>query len=118
MQLDPQLMLINGELVAAASGRTFDNVNPANETLLGQVPDAGIEDVERAIGTARRAFDTTSWAPNVDLRRRCLDQLQQELLADVDLIRAAETAEVGMPITLGHALGVDGPIANLATGPS
>jgi len=34
-------MLIDGELVPAASGKQFDNVNPATEDVLGQVVDAG-----------------------------------------------------------------------------
>jgi aldehyde dehydrogenase (NAD+) len=110
----PQQMLIDGALVGAASGKTYANLNPATEEVLGQVPDAGVEDVERAIAAARRAFDTTAWSTDIELRQRCLRQLQEQLLADVDLIRDAETAEVGMPVSLGHAIGVDGPIANLS----
>jgi len=34
-------MLIDGELVEAASGRRFNNVNPATEEVLGEVADAG-----------------------------------------------------------------------------
>ena len=34
-------MLIDGELVLADSGKTFDNVNPATEETLGEVADAG-----------------------------------------------------------------------------
>jgi aldehyde dehydrogenase (NAD+) len=33
-------MLIDGELVEAASGKRFDNVNPATEEVLGEVADA------------------------------------------------------------------------------
>ncbi len=55
-------MLIDGELVDAASGQQFDNINPATEEVLGQVADAGHEDMDRAIAAARRAFDETDWA--------------------------------------------------------
>ena len=37
-----QRMLIDGELVEADSGRRFDNINPATEEVLGQVPDGAI----------------------------------------------------------------------------
>lgn len=33
-------MLIDGELVLADSGKTFDNVNPATEEVVGRVADA------------------------------------------------------------------------------
>ncbi len=47
-------MLIGGELVEAASGKRFDNVNPATEEVLGEVADASAEDMGRAIAAARR----------------------------------------------------------------
>ncbi len=62
-----------------AGGQTFGNVNPATEELLGQVADASVDDMQRAIGAARRAFDHTDWPTNRALRRRCLEQLQHAL---------------------------------------
>jgi aldehyde dehydrogenase (NAD+) len=55
-------MLIDGELVASADGGEFDNVNPATEEVLGQVADGTADDMRRAIGAARRAFDETDWS--------------------------------------------------------
>ena len=52
-----QRMLIDGKLVEARSGNLFDNLNPATEEVLGQVADAGHEDMDAAIAAARRAFD-------------------------------------------------------------
>jgi aldehyde dehydrogenase (NAD+) len=51
---------IGGEWVPAASGRTFENRNPANrDDLVGVFADSGPEDVERAVAAAREAF--RSW---------------------------------------------------------
>ena len=33
-------MLVNGELIGSDSGRTFGNINPATEEVLGQVADS------------------------------------------------------------------------------
>ena len=52
-------MLIDGELVEAASGKRFDNVNPASEEVLGQVADVSADDMRRAIAAARRASSTS-----------------------------------------------------------
>jgi aldehyde dehydrogenase (NAD+) len=48
---------IGGRWVAAASGKTFENRNPADQTeLIGHFADSGPEDVERAVAAAREAF--------------------------------------------------------------
>ena len=65
-------MLIDGELVEAASGKRFDNVNPATEEVLGEVADAAADDMQRAIAAARRAFDETDWSTNHAFRQQCL----------------------------------------------
>ena len=53
-------MMIDGELMLAESGKTFDNINPTNEEVLGQVADASPGEMQRAIAAARRAFDQTN----------------------------------------------------------
>ncbi|GGL41738.1 aldehyde dehydrogenase family protein [Nocardia jinanensis] len=110
MELDQQRMLIDGELVGATGGREYGNVNPANEEVIGPAPDATAADVERALAAARRAFDEGRWAGDIEFRRHCLTQLQDELRADLDTIRAAHTAEVGMPVGLAQTVGVDAPV--------
>ena len=72
-------MLIGGDLVEAASGKTFDNINPATEEVLGPVADASAEDMRAAIGAARTAFDETDWSTNRALRKRCLEKLHDAL---------------------------------------
>ena len=103
-------MLIDGELVGAASGRTFNNINPATEEVIGVAPDADATDVELAIGAARRSFDRTAWSTDVDLRRHCLIQLQDALRAEAETLRAMVVAESGSPVRLTHAVQLDGPI--------
>ena len=45
-------MLIDGELVDAASGALFDNSSPATGAVLGVTAAAGEPDMDRAIGAA------------------------------------------------------------------
>ena len=44
--------LVNGEWVAAASGNTFDVVNPVNGKVIGSVPDMNADDTQKAIDAA------------------------------------------------------------------
>ena len=103
-------MLIDGELVESRSGRRFANVNPATEEVLGEVADAGREDVDAAIAAARRAFDGTAWPANRELRKRCLMQLYEALLGERDQLRAELIAEVGAPVAIMGGLQLDGAL--------
>ena len=105
-------MLIDGELVAAADGGEFDNVNPATEEVLGQVADGTAGDMRRAIGAARRAFDETDWSVNKELRARCLLQLQEAIEAEVEEFRSELVAEVGTPVAVTYMAQLDWPLAD------
>ena len=104
--MDPERrLLINGELVAAASGRVYDNINPATEEVIGQVADAGTEDMERAIAAARRAFDESDWATNHDFRLKCLQQLRDGLKAVEGDFKEQIAAETGAPLFICGDMG-------------
>ena len=106
-------MLIDGELVDAASGATSANVNPATEEEIGQVADAGTDDMERAIAAARRAFDETEWANDPELRKRGLRQLQDALGKERERLRPQIVAEVGAPLMLTYAIQQDSCIDDM-----
>jgi len=111
-------MLIGGELVEAASGKRFDNLNPATEEVLGQVADGSAEDMRRAIAAARRAFDETSWPTDRKLRRLCLEQLQQALEEDREAMRGELVAEVGSPVIITYGPQLDAPLAEALVWPT
>ena len=106
-------MLIDGELVDAASGATFANVNPATEEVIGQVADGGAEDMDRAIAAARRAFDESDWATNHELRQRGLRQLHEALGKERETLRPQIVAEVGAPLMLTYAIQQDSCIDDM-----
>ena len=49
----PHKLLIDGEWVEAASGKTFETLNPATEEVLAEVAHGQAEDIDRAV--TRRA---------------------------------------------------------------
>jgi len=100
-------MLIDGKMVDAASSKTFDNVNPATEEVIGQIADGAVEDVDRAVSAARRAFDETDWSTNRAFRKKCLEQLQAALDRHREDLRPLIVAEVGSPIALTHVVQMD-----------
>jgi aldehyde dehydrogenase (NAD+) len=114
---EPRL-LVDGKLVEALSGRTFDNVNPATEEVLGEVADAGQEDMDAAIGAARRAFDETDWSTNPKFRQRCIMQLQGALESEQEELRAELVAEVGTPVLLTYGPQLDAPLSEALAWPA
>src|SRR5262245_39465822 len=97
-------LLIDGKLTDAEGGAVYDNINPANEEVIGVSADASTGDVERAIAAARSAFDETDWSRDVALRARCLRQLHEAFLEHKDELIEITIAEVGAPRML-----MDGP---------
>ncbi|HSK35658.1 MAG TPA: aldehyde dehydrogenase family protein, partial [Actinomycetota bacterium] len=54
-------LLIGGRWVEPVSGKRFKTINPATEEVLAEVAEAGEEDVEAAVKTARGAY-TKVWS--------------------------------------------------------
>jgi aldehyde dehydrogenase (NAD+) len=106
-------MLIDGRLVPARGGRSYENVNPATEEVIGRVADATPEDMDAAIAAARRAFDSTGWSRDLAFRARCLRQLQAGLVKHREELRPQIVAEVGTPILLTYAVQQDSAIQDM-----
>ncbi len=105
-------LFIGGALVPGGAG-LFPTVNPATEEVLGTAADADVGDMDRAIDAARRAFDTTAWSADTDLRVRCLRQLRAAMGDHIEELRAITMAEVGAPRMLTAAAQLEGPVQDL-----
>jgi acyl-CoA reductase-like NAD-dependent aldehyde dehydrogenase len=55
-------LLIGGEFTDAASGETFDSIDPSTGDPFAKVAKGGPEDARRAVEAARKAFDEGPWA--------------------------------------------------------
>src|SRR5262245_39550837 len=95
----PGRLIINGEAVDSASGRTFTTVNPATEEVITTVAQAGPEDVDRAVAAARAAFESGPWPRMRPAERsRILWKLGDLILEHADEIARLETLDNGKPI--------------------
>src|SRR4051794_4619917 len=104
-------LLIDGELVGAEGGPTYETIPPSTEELLGGAAAAPGRGMERAIAAARRAFDTTDWSRDVALRQRCLRQLHEALDANRDTVADILVHEVGSPRSIIDGAQLGGPTA-------
>ncbi|HTX07832.1 MAG TPA: aldehyde dehydrogenase [Solirubrobacteraceae bacterium] len=83
-------MLIGGEWVKARSGKTFESIDPYTGRPWALIPEAGSEDVDAAVRSARRAFDDGPWGRTTAVHRGRLMRRLGELIAE----RASEIAVV------------------------
>src|SRR5438067_2075564 len=80
-------LLVNGQQTDAASGQSFEVINPATNETLARVAKAGREDVDAAVDAAREAF-AGKWARLGAARRgsmlykvaQIMRQREQEIL--------------------------------------
>jgi aldehyde dehydrogenase (NAD+) len=94
-------LLIGGEWRKPASTAQIDVVCPSNEEVIGQVPDAGDDDVDVAVRAARSAFDQGAWrALSVSDRVEVLERALQLLGSRIDEISTLVTSQMGLPISI------------------
>jgi len=102
-------MLIDGELQFTDSGATFDVIHPASEQVAGRATDGTVDDMARAVGAARRAFDDTDWSRDLEFRYHCLTQLADALEANKERLRRVLITEVGCPVSVSGSQ-IESPI--------
>jgi betaine-aldehyde dehydrogenase len=91
--------VINGELVPAASGTTYDVIDPTVGEVYAKAPMSGPEDVDRAYQAAEDAFE--SWGDTTPQERsRALLKIADAIDARADEIVRVESRDTGKPIGL------------------
>ena len=106
------LNFIDGEYREGRDGRSFDDINPVDGSLIAKVSEAGREDVDDAVRAARLALDGP-WGA-LKLAQRC--DLLYAVAAEIDRraedFVAAEVADTGKPRALASHLDIPRGAAN------
>jgi phenylacetaldehyde dehydrogenase len=106
---EPGRLLIDGEWVEAASGKTFETLNPATEEILGRVAHGAAEDIELAVGAARRCFDDerSDWRRMTPSDRgKVIHRIGDLIERHADELAMLETLDNGKPLTVAKAADV------------
>lgn len=103
-------MLIGGDWVDSHSGKTFDTYDPATGEVLAAIPAGDSEDIDRAVKTARAAFENPTWANmHPATRGKLLHTLGDLILEHADELATLETLDNGKPFAVARA--ADIPLA-------
>jgi len=92
---------IHGEWLPATNGAVFDVRNPADESLVAQVPDSGAEEASRAVDAAVAAL--ASWkAKTAQERAQVLKRWHALIVQNTEAIAALISREQGKPLAEGR----------------
>ncbi|HXQ13679.1 MAG TPA: aldehyde dehydrogenase [Caulobacteraceae bacterium] len=99
---------IGGEWVAAASGKTFDNVSPITGGKICEVARSEAADIELALDAAHKAKD--AWGrTSATERSTILLKIADRMEANLEILASAETWDNGKPIR--ETMAADIPLA-------
>ncbi len=101
-------MLIAGQWVDAASGKTFETINPTTGDVICRVAEGDKADVDKAVAAARKALESKPWRLMAPAERgRLLYKLADLIEKNAKELAALETLDNGKPIR--DSLGGDVP---------
>ncbi|MES9864982.1 MAG: 2-hydroxymuconic semialdehyde dehydrogenase [Candidatus Thiodiazotropha sp. LLP2] len=103
---------INGEFVGSASGKLFDNINPATGEKIGIVHEAGAPEVDAAVNAARAAMQGDWGMMPMAERTNLLHKLADGITARFDEFLEAECLDTGKPQKLACHIDIPRGAAN------
>lgn len=102
-------MLIDGQWIDAASGKTFETLDPSTGEVICRVAEGDAADVDRAVKAARKAFESGPWPKMTAAERgRILHRLADLIEQHQEELAALESLDNGKPYTV--ALAADLPL--------
>src|SRR5918992_1415326 len=99
----PHRLIVGGERVEAADGRTLETLDPATGRPIAEVPHAGAEDVDRAVRAAREAFEDGRWSRIVAAERTRLMLAFADIIDEhADELAELESLDNGKPLKMAR----------------
>src|ERR687892_2890804 len=104
-------LFIDGRFVEPASGEYFKTINPGTEEVLAAIPVAGQEDIDRAVGAARTAFEKWSALPGSQRAKYIfrIARMVQERARELAVLESMnggkpikESRDVDIPLSAAH----------------
>ncbi|MGY8781553.1 MAG: aldehyde dehydrogenase family protein [Fidelibacterota bacterium] len=102
-------LFINGEFIPGEDGKYFDTINPATEKKIAKVAEAGKTDVDKAVRSARKAYENTWSKMPAKERGKYIFRIARLLQERAREFSVIETLDGGKPIR--ESRDVDIPLA-------
>src|SRR5579863_9723046 len=90
---------VNGREIEASHGAMLDVRNPATGEVIAQIPNSTADDIDRAMKSARAAFEGRAWGGmDIRARARLVNKLADAFEANLDQLYKLETLNNGRPV--------------------
>src|SRR5436853_2170328 len=90
---------IDGREVEAGSGEMLDVRNPATGDVIAKIPNSTAQDIDRAMKSARVAFEGRDWGGmDIRARARLINRLADAFEANLEQLYRLETLNNGRPV--------------------
>ena len=90
---------VDGREIEAGNGELLDVRNPATGEVIAKIPNSTAADVDRAMKSARAAFESREWGGmDVRARARLVNRLADAFEANLDQLYRLETLNNGRPV--------------------
>jgi acyl-CoA reductase-like NAD-dependent aldehyde dehydrogenase len=99
----PKQLLIDGELVDAADGSTFETFDPSTGEVIVEVAHAQPSDIDRAVAAARRALHGEWAAMSPSRRATVIFRFADLIEAHTEELAQLEALDMGKPIAYARA---------------
>ncbi len=104
----PTKMFIDGKWHKSSNNKTFDNKNPATGKVIVKFADASNEDVDMAVASARKSFESGIWAHKTPSERKAIIiRLADLIMENMDELAVLESSDMGK--TINDCLNIDIP---------
>src|ERR1700723_1791022 len=90
---------VDGREIEAGAGAMLDVRNPATGDVIARIPNSTSEDIDRAMKSARAAFEGKAWGGmDIRARARLVNKLADAFEANLDQLYKLETLNNGRPV--------------------
>jgi aminomuconate-semialdehyde/2-hydroxymuconate-6-semialdehyde dehydrogenase len=97
---------INGQYIPSLNGKTFLNINPATEEVLGTVSEGGKPEIDLAVAAARRALNGPWKKMTMNDRISVIRRIGDLILKRKDELAQLESLDTGKPIWLSSSIDI------------
>ncbi|MBL5767157.1 5-carboxymethyl-2-hydroxymuconate semialdehyde dehydrogenase [Bacillus sporothermodurans] len=92
-------LYINGEFIDAASGKTFENINPFTNEVINYIAEGDAADIHVAVEAAHRAFHGEWGQLKVSERLKYIYKIADLIDEHIEEIAPLESMDTGLPIS-------------------
>lgn len=106
------LNYIDGELITAGTHKWLDNFEPSTGSVYSRIPDSDVDDIDKAVDAAKRAFPGWSTC-GIQKRYRILNRLADLIAQNQQMLAEAESKDSGKAIRTSSTVDIPRAEANI-----